>query len=185
MAVTLMTLHVSKGLEFNTVFMTGMEDGLFPLPDDSLNGAGKFEEERRLAYVGMTRAKKHLYLSYAGQRSKFGKKKYNIASRFLNEIPARFIKAHSFRRSKNFFQKKYKSQYNSTYNSDYNDNSKYSANFNSEGGTVYEVGKVVHHPRYGSGKIHKVEGSGEDLRVSVIFRNRKIKKFVAKYSHLY
>ena len=83
--VTLMTLHNAKGLEFDTVFMIGMEDGVFP-HSRSIE-AGDLEEERRLAYVGITRAKRELYLTYARTRALFGSRDWNLRSRFIDEIP--------------------------------------------------------------------------------------------------
>jgi DNA helicase II / ATP-dependent DNA helicase PcrA len=88
--VTLMTLHTAKGLEFDTVFLTGLDDGLFP-HERSMNKPGDMEEERRLAYVGLTRARKHLHLTRAGTRNIFGQPEYYAASRFLAEIPADLI----------------------------------------------------------------------------------------------
>lgn len=89
-AVTLMTLHAAKGLEFETVFMTGMEEGLFP-HSRSLLEKEELEEERRLCYVGITRAKKNLYLSYARRRLYFGRTSQNLVSRFINDLPADLI----------------------------------------------------------------------------------------------
>ena len=88
--VTLMTLHTAKGLEFPTVFLTGMEDGIFPHAR-TLDDPREIEEERRLAYVGLTRAEKRLYISRAEYRLTFGSPRYNPASRFLDEIPAELI----------------------------------------------------------------------------------------------
>lgn len=88
--VTLMTLHTAKGLEFHTVFLTGMEDGIFP-HSRTLGEAAEIEEERRLAYVGLTRARKHLYISRAEYRSTWGAPNYNPPSRFLDEIPEEVI----------------------------------------------------------------------------------------------
>jgi DNA helicase-2/ATP-dependent DNA helicase PcrA len=85
-AVTLMTLHAAKGLEFPVIFIVGMEEGLFP-HSRSLLDANQLEEERRLAYVGMTRAKTLLYLSYAERRLYFGEKISNPPSRFIMDIP--------------------------------------------------------------------------------------------------
>lgn len=93
-AVTLMTAHAAKGLEFPVVFMVGMEEGLFP-HSRSLTDQGEIEEERRLCYVGMTRAKKKLFLSCASQRLYFGQKNINLVSRFLREIPADLFEASS------------------------------------------------------------------------------------------
>jgi DNA helicase-2/ATP-dependent DNA helicase PcrA len=83
--VTLMTLHNAKGLEYDTVFVIGMEDGVFP----HLRAieAGDVEEERRLAYVGMTRARRELYLTHARSRSLFGGRDWNVRSRFIDEVP--------------------------------------------------------------------------------------------------
>jgi DNA helicase-2/ATP-dependent DNA helicase PcrA len=89
-AVTLMTLHNAKGLEFEVVFIAGMEDGVFP-HFRSMTDADELEEERRLAYVGITRARKRLYLTHAWSRSLFGASSYNPPSRFLNEIPSELI----------------------------------------------------------------------------------------------
>jgi DNA helicase-2/ATP-dependent DNA helicase PcrA len=89
-AVTLMTLHNAKGLEFDVVFMVGMEDGVFP-HYRSMGDAGELEEERRLAYVGITRARKRLYLTHAWSRSLFGGSNYNPPSRFLGEIPSDLV----------------------------------------------------------------------------------------------
>jgi DNA helicase-2/ATP-dependent DNA helicase PcrA len=88
--VTLMTLHTAKGLEFPVVFLTGLEDGVFPHMR-SLGNAKELEEERRLAYVGITRARERLYLSRAVMRSAWGAPQWNPASRFLEEIPAELV----------------------------------------------------------------------------------------------
>jgi len=90
--VTLMTIHAAKGLEFETVFIVGMEEGLFPHSRSMLD-PGQLEEERRLAYVGMTRAKQKLYLSYASQRLYFGTTSANLVSRFVVDIPEELVGA--------------------------------------------------------------------------------------------
>ena len=89
--VTLMTLHTAKGLEFETVFLTGMEDGVFP-HQRALTSMSELEEERRLAYVGITRARKRLYVSRAVVRAAWGAPQHNPASRFLAEIPDRLAR---------------------------------------------------------------------------------------------
>lgn len=100
--VTLMTLHNAKGLEFETVFMVGMEEGLFPHSRSMLD-PNELEEERRLCYVGITRAKQKLYLSYTRQRLYFGTRTNNLVSRFLSDIPQNLISTNaSFRDSDNF-----------------------------------------------------------------------------------
>jgi DNA helicase II / ATP-dependent DNA helicase PcrA len=88
--VTLMTLHTAKGLEFDTVFLTGFEEGIFP-HERAMFDAGELEEERRLAYVGITRARQRLYLTRASVRTMWGTPKYNPASRFTDEIPAHLV----------------------------------------------------------------------------------------------
>ena len=90
-ALQLMTVHASKGLEFDAVFLGGLEEGLFP-HDNSLNEDGGIEEERRLMYVAITRARKRLYLTYAGSRMLHGQPRYGIVSRFVEEIPAELCK---------------------------------------------------------------------------------------------
>jgi len=91
-AVTLMTLHAAKGLEFPVVFIVGLEEGLFP-HSRSLMNTNQLEEERRLAYVGITRAKSKLYLSYASRRLYFGEKISNPPSRFLIDIPENLLES--------------------------------------------------------------------------------------------
>ena len=90
-ALQLMTVHAAKGLEFHTVFLSGLEEGLFP-HENSLNETDGIGEERRLMYVAMTRARRRLYLSFAQSRMLHGQTRYNIASRFLHEIPEECLK---------------------------------------------------------------------------------------------
>ncbi len=92
-AITLMTLHAAKGLEFPVVFMVGMEEGLFP-HSRSLMDRNELEEERRLCYVGMTRAKEKLYLTYERRRLYFGQRSSNIVSRFILELPDTILSKH-------------------------------------------------------------------------------------------
>jgi DNA helicase-2/ATP-dependent DNA helicase PcrA len=100
-AVTLMTLHSSKGLEFPTVFLVGMEEGVFP-HSRSLGSDMELEEERRLAYVGMTRAMQDLHLSHATRRALYGQPSFNRRSRFLDDIPAELTETlYGIRRSTN------------------------------------------------------------------------------------
>ncbi len=104
-ALTLMTLHSAKGLEFDTVFLSGLEEGIFP-HSRSLDSLSEMEEERRLMYVGITRAKKNLYLSYAQKRKMWGQEKYYQPSRFIKEIPAQLI---------NYTESEYSSDSNESY----------------------------------------------------------------------
>ncbi len=174
--VTLMTLHISKGLEFDTVFISGMEEDLFPLPQTASEYS--LEEERRLAYVGITRAQKNLFLSFAKKRHKFGKIQYNQASQFLNEIPKKFIYFHSFVR-KNLFKSKYNEMFQSKKS---HEEKTYYDDLTNES-DKYRIGQTVYHHQFGPGTIQKVEGNGENLKISVLFRNQTVKKFIAKYAH--
>ncbi len=99
--ITLMTIHAAKGLEFAAVFIVGMEEGLFP-HSRSLFDSGELEEERRLAYVGITRAKKLLYLSYAYRRLYFGQRTSNPPSRFIIDIPEKLLEGDETRDFGNF-----------------------------------------------------------------------------------
>src|SRR6185369_16339844 len=96
-ALQLMTIHAAKGLEFHTVFITGLEEGLFP-HEQSFNEAAGVEEERRLMYVALTRAKRRLYLTQTQSRMLHGQVRYNIASRFFDELPEQLIEWLSPRR---------------------------------------------------------------------------------------
>jgi DNA helicase-2/ATP-dependent DNA helicase PcrA len=95
-AVKLMTLHAAKGLEFRAVFLTGLEEGILPHARSIQGGKAELEEERRLAYVGMTRAKDHLYLSWAITRTIFGERQVNMPSRFLRELPPELLGKNPF-----------------------------------------------------------------------------------------
>src|SRR5690606_6652804 len=91
--VTLMTMHTAKGLEFPVVFMVGMEEGLFPSSRSLEAGRAELEEERRLCYVGMTRAREELHLSYASSRAQFGSRNYAMPSRFLGDMGHELVTA--------------------------------------------------------------------------------------------
>jgi len=187
-----MTLHISKGLEFPVVFMTGMEDGLFPSIRGDSGFSDNLEEERRLAYVGMTRARKRLYLSFARHRRMWGQEKVNQPSRFLSEIPATFFSeppaflnrqslrvvepARTFKpayRKKADFSETVQSM--PTYD-------EYSSDDSSK--STYRKGMKVKHPTYGVGAVVLIEGQGEDEKLSVLFSNHSIKKFVTKFARL-
>ena len=186
-AVTLMTLHVSKGLEYPNVFIVGMEEGLFPngrAIEDNL-----VEEERRLAYVGMTRAEKRLFLTYAKIRQVWGQKRRHIPSRFIKEIPQKYIqwKNNPYQPS-NFPQKNggvSKRKFGPRHNpfSDFDRMPDYENNFG-DGQNGYQKGMRIRHPKFGVGSIYQVEGQGEGLKISVMFTNRTKRKFVAKFTQL-
>jgi len=182
---TLMTLHNAKGLEFDVVFITGLEEGLFPLArtfDDPM----ELEEERRLLYVGATRARKVLNLTAAHQRRRYGTTE-SIPSRFLKEIP-RDLTEQIDRRAYRWEHTPQQSQFSFGNN---NHARKTSQPATPEG-VYYEYeesdsvrpGQIVRHPKFGQGRVIAVEGRGENMRLDVDFAAYGPKKLIAKYAHL-
>jgi DNA helicase-2/ATP-dependent DNA helicase PcrA len=163
----LMTLHLAKGLEFDQVFIVGLEEGLFP-HTRSLDTPEEMDEERRLMYVGMTRAKKRLYLTNAIRRSVYGSEQYNLSSRFLEDIPFEFIdRQEEVRRS---FEST--GDVTSAERADFDENN------------PYQIGRRVKHPLFGMGTIKSCEGSTNDRKLTILFQNGELKRLVAKYSNL-
>lgn len=201
-SVTLMTLHISKGLEFPYVFIVGVEENLFPSLRSGDDSAEDIEEERRLAYVGMTRARKKLFMTYAKTRKIWGQDQSNPPSRFIDEIPKEFVKFKSNAGS-SFFQKyahrssddfdsfpdnRYSSSFKSKTKSSFSDDGFEAQGFQDEdaapAGKSYRKGMRVKHPTFGVGSVFETEGAGEMLKVSVLFSDQTIKKFVVKYARL-
>lgn len=165
--VTLMTLHTAKGLEFDTVFLTGMEEGLFPHMR-TLSDPTELEEERRLAYVGITRARKHLYLTRAAVRTSYGSPQYNPASRFLAEIPPRVI---DWRRTVSDAQ-----AWGATDGEQRRTRSESAPKWSDSGPrnpqprvAALEVGDRVLHHTFGMGTVLVVSGAGDKTRAEVDF----------------
>lgn len=186
-AVTMMTLHISKGLEFPYVFIVGCEENLFPSNRGDETDESDLEEERRLAYVGMTRARKKLWMTYTQMRRVWGQEQMNPPSRFLDEIPKNYVElttgTSSFASSS--FANKYANKFDQYENEsqsfpDYDDD--YSQTPSTKSG--YVKGQKVRHPTFGAGSIFSLEGSGDDLKVGVLFQDNTIKKFIAKYARL-
>lgn len=161
-AVTLMTLHGAKGLEFPVVFIAGMEEGIFP-HYRSLTEPSELEEERRLCYVGMTRAKKRLYLTSAEERLIFGENWYNGPSRFLEEIPSHLIKADAAAKERETIQIDAPAE-------------EIEYNFN--------VGDAITHPKFGRGEIVGLSGAKSELVIQVNFEAAGEKILMAKYAPL-
>ncbi len=191
-AVTLMTLHSAKGLEFPVVFISGMEDGLFP-HQRSLDSLEQMEEERRLCYVGMTRAKERLFLTSAASRSVFGETRFQTSSRFIEEIDPAFLssigsngKGTGKRGSKEPFYTIDESQLDAIYDSDGDNEPCLDPGFGGgETGTdPLGIGMKVIHPSFGKGVIRAREGTGEDAKVTVRFKGAIDKKLVVKYANL-
>jgi DNA helicase-2/ATP-dependent DNA helicase PcrA len=162
-ALQMMTVHSAKGLEFDAVFLTGLEEGLFP-HEQSVAEADGLEEERRLAYVAITRARNRLYLSHAQTRMLHGQTRYNIPSRFLEEIPQGLMKWLTPRFSrKRAFEPDFSRQTQTTFRKPSPD----------VGG--FRIGQNVTHPKFGPGVIVDAEGQGTDARVQVNFGNQGLK----------
>lgn len=151
-AVALMTLHSAKGLEFPVVFITGMEEGIFP-HSRSLFGEDELEEERRLCYVGITRAQEKAYLTFAFQRNLYGRSGYNPPSRFLEEIP-----------------------------DEYKEDVSFESEQGNEEGPEFKPGEMVYHDRWGEGIVVDVRGYGEGQEISVDFARLGIKRLVMRYA---
>lgn len=190
--VTLMTLHTAKGLEFPAVFIVGMEDGLFP-HSRSIDEDRSLEEERRLFYVGMTRAKEHLYLTSSRYRRMFGTMEPMLTevSRFLREIPSELVDGLAEPRSVEFEPRQRTAFGGDSYNTaDAVRNvlakkSKQRPTARSGGpGAKWIPGTRVRHSRYGIGTVLRTEGAGGDAKLTVSFSNYGLKKLVAKYAKL-
>lgn len=171
-AVTLMTLHSAKGLEFDTVFITGLEEGLFPLAK-SLESQQELEEERRLFYVGITRARRLLHISFAKSRRRFGEM-LSIQSRFVDELPLDLIDR---------VERGYTSQPFRRESYAYSDDSDSVAVDEDQFGHL-QVGKWVEHPTWGEGRIIKRAGYNDSTEVHVLFRLGGRKKLLARYANL-
>ena len=180
--VSLMTLHLSKGLEFKHVFIVGLEEDLFPSAL-SYNTRSELEEERRLFYVGITRAKENLYLSYANSRYRWGKLIYCEESRFLNEIDKEYLKIIESTPSKTTFED------SSIKKIIYNSKSalkrlpKTSESLSSIKINVSE-GDNVSHEKFGIGEIIKIEGSGNDSKATVNFKKFGLKNLLLRFAKL-
>jgi DNA helicase-2/ATP-dependent DNA helicase PcrA len=167
--VTLMTLHSAKGLEFPIVFMVGMEQGLLP-HKRSISSEAELEEERRLCYVGITRAKEQVYMTYARERRQYGYTEYSIPSCFIEEIP------HELLNREEVYQPPHRPVV-SSYDPDQPDAD---VDFSFD----YEVGEVVYHTKFGRGKITAMSGYGADMRVTIRFARGIEKTLMAGYARL-
>ncbi len=171
--IPLMTVHVAKGLEFSTVFLVGMEEGLFP-HFASLSDPTSLEEERRLCYVGMTRAKERLYLVSATMRRLHGSIRYNAASRFLHEVPDEFAEG---RTSLEPFAASTRSSDEPSI--DWND-----SQLSEDELPPLKSGQRVAHPIFGDGTIAEVVGTGKAAKIRIRFDRAGLKTIVARYAQL-
>ncbi|MFJ9338259.1 DNA helicase PcrA [Streptomyces sp. NPDC101733] len=198
--ITLMTLHTAKGLEFPVVFLTGMEDGVFPHMR-ALGQTKELEEERRLAYVGITRARERLYLTRSGMRSAWGTPSYNPPSRFLEEIPAEYLQ---WKRT-GAAQKPAGPMRGSSYGSGGSGGAKSSFGTSPESFlsssraksgpsgfatrragdkpvVALVVGDRVTHDQFGLGTVMEVRGAGADAQATVDFGDEKPKRLLLRYA---
>ena len=169
--VELMTLHSAKGLEFPRVFMVGVDEGIFP--SGMSFDEGRLQEERRLAYVGITRAKRKLTISYAELRRLYGKEERHIPSRFIAELPEENIREIRLRgninRAANFGAvAKHPPKTTASILED----------------DIWKMGQKVYHAKFGQGTIINVEGSGEATRLQIAFQSNGIKWLIAKMAKL-
>ena len=165
--VEMMTLHSAKGLEFPRVFMIGLEEGLFP-SFRSFEEAGRLEEERRLAYVGITRAKQKLTISYAESRRLYGKEERHLPSRFITELPQQCLQEIRLRGTvtRALNQAKVGSVSPITNESE------------------WKMGQKVKHEKFGVGTVINVEGADNNLRLQIAFQNQGIKWLIAHLAKL-
>ncbi len=209
-SVTLMTLHSAKGLEFPVVFLVGMEEGIFP-GHKTIEEVVGMEEERRLCYVGITRAKENLFITFAKQRTIFGSTSYNPVSRFVKEIPPELLdgyeEALENKQEMSFEDSKYEWSYGSrkeapvkTYKIEQNKPKVAASNFSFRTAesflnslkqkeekvdlSQYKEGIKVYHKKFGEGIISKIEPEGEDLKVDIDFEKAGHKRLMAKYAKL-
>ncbi len=172
--VTMMTLHTAKGLEFPTVFLTGMEEGIFP-HTRTLGDRAEIEEERRLAYVGLTRARKRLYLSRSEYRSSWGAPTYNPPSRFLTEIPEQVISWTSTDQT-------YKSSRSVPISKRSFGPPPRATGKKVESTIVLEVGDRVSHDTFGLGKVIAVAGEGDRAEATIDFGSSGEKRLLLRYA---
>jgi DNA helicase-2/ATP-dependent DNA helicase PcrA len=166
-AVTMMTLHTAKGLEFPVVFMVGLEEGIFPHGRAMLDEE-EMEEERRLCYVGMTRAKERLFISRAYHRMLWGQSQFNNESRFMREIPAELLEEEN--------------GHNLVKGQEAHEKEPFFSGREKRTSSLMNLGDKVQHAKFGTGVIVKTDGSGLDMEISVAFPQQGIKTFILRYA---
>ena len=179
-ALQLMTVHSAKGLEFHSVFISGLEEGLFP-HENSLSEADGKEEERRLMYVALTRARRRLYLSFAQSRLLHGQTRYNIASSFLREIPEALLQAVNRVR---LFASAPPRQYGDAGAVRGAKPVVVREAAPPDAGSPWRIGQNVVHPKFGAGVIVNAEGRGADARVQVNFARNGVKWLALEFAKL-
>ena len=183
-SVTLMTLHSAKGLEFPVVIICGLEDGLFPI-SRNYNDPDDLEEERRLFYVGMTRAKEKLYLLYAQSRHRFGRGEFggsfrSMPSRFISELPKKLIRQKSFQQEYSYEYDRPTRKRKSKIKHDQFPLLEKLPDESSD----FKIGQYVEHEVFGKGQVLGVERSNLGTKLTIQFQNKSLKKLIAEYAHL-
>ncbi|HXC40651.1 MAG TPA: UvrD-helicase domain-containing protein [Burkholderiales bacterium] len=179
-ALQLMTVHTAKGLEFFAVFVTGLEEGLFPHEQSASEDDG-LEEERRLMYVAITRARERLYLSFTQTRMLHGQTRYNVASRFIDEIPAGLLKWLTPRLRGQMAQPAWSEPSGWAASAASTPSRKAAAPQNAHG---YRIGQAVMHAKFGQGVIVSAEGQGADARLQINFGRQGMKWLALEYAKL-
>ncbi|MFK5676500.1 DNA helicase PcrA [Ligilactobacillus sp. LYQ60] len=188
--VTLMTLHAAKGLEYPVVFMVGMEEGLFPL-SRATEDHDELEEERRLAYVGITRAQEELFLTNAFSRTLYGRRQANVPSRFIEEINDELLQPanNTLTQRSQQLDEAHLPFGNQSHPTPYKQPA-----YKQPAGTVerpqgtgadkqtWKVGDLVMHKKWGQGAVVKVNGNGEDLELDIAFKEQGIKRLLAAFA---
>lgn len=186
--IVLMTIHSAKGLEFPVVFMVGLEEGVFP-SFRSMTDENEVEEERRLCYVGITRARERLYMTNTHCRTLFGNTTYNRASRFLKEVPAGLIESFNKIETKNISNEKNSIFENKGLNTNFEGLKPFKLMYGSEmkkavTNESYSVGENVEHKKFGIGVITKVEKDVDDFKLEIQFQNSGMKRLMAAFANL-
>jgi DNA helicase-2/ATP-dependent DNA helicase PcrA len=165
-----MTVHSAKGLEFPVVFLVGLEEDLFP-SRQSKDEPHLLDEERRLCYVGMTRAMNTLTLSYASKRFIHGQSFYSMPSKFLDEIPKNYLNYINNSSSDiDIKSRKY--------------NPSHYSKMTSDSSSTYSIGQVVKHAKFGLGTVVSSEGSGDSMRLQINFQKVGTKWLISSYAKL-
>ena len=184
-AIQMMTVHSAKGLEFDYVFITGLEEGLFPHDNSLKNDDGGLEEERRLMYVAITRARKRLHLTYAQMRMLHGQTRYNVPSRFLDEVPPELLKWLSAK-PRNLLAMEPNEPFANNGSFGNPNISAFAASIGSHtrNDSGFRIGQQVSHAKFGQGVIINADGSGKNIQVEVNFTEHGIKRLALEYAKL-
>ena len=176
--VQLMTIHSAKGLEFPIVFLTGMDEGIFPNENRNLK-KGFLEEERRLCYVAITRAMKCLYITHANMRYMHGNNNFLIPSRFINEIDEGLLESIKITHTKNFKNKPLSNE-----DDIYSQENSFESFSQEEEYSFIKIGGRVSHMKFGHGVILRYTGKGDALKLTINFDDYGKKELVLSYAHL-